>query len=576
MELIKHTPLNETWLKAAVIGSLWASVEIVAGSFLHNLQIPFSGTILTAFAIFLLSAFSVLWKERGIVWRAGVICALMKSISPSAVIIGPMVGIFTEAILFEMMLFLLGRTIPGYLMGGAIAALSAIIHKFLALLILYGFDFVRILDALYHYAVRQLNMPTIQPIVLLWMLTGLYLLIGVVASATGIAAGSGFKKNGASEGTPHPVKIRNENQLFGMSEKQNYSVPLILVHILVITIVLLLFNQNYTLYGGFLAGIYLAFCVYRYPNSLRRLKKVSVWFQFILIVVTAILIWDVFNSQVTGYGNGWLIGLKMIFRAILLIIGFAAISVELKNPLVKAVLYKKGLSSLYQSLSLTFGVLPDLVESLASSRRNLLNPVSLSNHLLLTAQNLIQIFQDEQRALPVIFILTGEVETGKTTVARKLIDALSFKGFQVKGFLSEAVYTGEIRSGFKLVNIGNGESVLSCQTDPKMGWSKTGRYYFNPEVFTFGDRVLDPEGLKDAQLIVIDELGPLEMNNMGWSPAVGKLCASILTPQLWIIRKSLVHKLARKWSVGDIYIFDVGTDSISDMEEAIRLRLNNN
>jgi hypothetical protein len=91
MEFVRHNRLNPIWLKAAVIGSLWASVEIVAGSFLHNLQVPFSGTILTAFAILLLSAFSRLWKESGIIWRAGIICALMKSISPSAVIIGPMV-----------------------------------------------------------------------------------------------------------------------------------------------------------------------------------------------------------------------------------------------------------------------------------------------------------------------------------------------------------------------------------------------------------------------------------------------------------------------------------------------------
>lgn len=35
MELIASKPLNEIWLKASVLGSIWASIEILLGSFLH-------------------------------------------------------------------------------------------------------------------------------------------------------------------------------------------------------------------------------------------------------------------------------------------------------------------------------------------------------------------------------------------------------------------------------------------------------------------------------------------------------------------------------------------------------------
>ena len=33
--------LHSKWQKAAVIGSLWGSIEIILGSFLHNVNIPF-------------------------------------------------------------------------------------------------------------------------------------------------------------------------------------------------------------------------------------------------------------------------------------------------------------------------------------------------------------------------------------------------------------------------------------------------------------------------------------------------------------------------------------------------------
>ena len=45
----------------------------------------------------------------------------MKTMSPSAVIFGPMIAIFTEAFLLEFSVRLLGRTIAGYLIGAMLA-----------------------------------------------------------------------------------------------------------------------------------------------------------------------------------------------------------------------------------------------------------------------------------------------------------------------------------------------------------------------------------------------------------------------------------------------------------------------
>ncbi len=49
--------VNDKWIKASVLAGLWAGIEIIAGSFLHNLRIPFSGTILTLISIILVIGF---------------------------------------------------------------------------------------------------------------------------------------------------------------------------------------------------------------------------------------------------------------------------------------------------------------------------------------------------------------------------------------------------------------------------------------------------------------------------------------------------------------------------------------
>ena len=101
---------RDIWLRAAVLGSLWGASEIVLGTFLHNLRIPFSSNLLTAIGIILMIAGHPLWPQRGLIWRAGIICAALKTLSPIHAIFGPMIAISAQAVLMQGAIFLGGRT----------------------------------------------------------------------------------------------------------------------------------------------------------------------------------------------------------------------------------------------------------------------------------------------------------------------------------------------------------------------------------------------------------------------------------------------------------------------------------
>ena len=132
------------WRKAAVLGSIWAASEIVLGSFLHNARLPFSGEFLTAVGIAIMAAGRRLWPERGLLWRAGLVCAAMKSVSPSAVILGPMLAISAEGFLAEAGLRLLGANLAGYLLAGGLAMCGTLGYKLIRLFMLYGPDTVAV------------------------------------------------------------------------------------------------------------------------------------------------------------------------------------------------------------------------------------------------------------------------------------------------------------------------------------------------------------------------------------------------------------------------------------------------
>ena len=567
MEIKTHKPLQSLWLKAAVVGSLWASVEIIFGSFFHNLNIPLSGTILSFIGVYLLVSFFQVWKEKGLIWRAGLICALMKSISPSAIIMGPMIGIFTEALLLEFFIFLFGKNLLGYMAGGAFAVFSTIIHKLVSLLITFGFDFISILAALYHFCTKQLHIETIKPRYLIFIIAGIYMVAGMVAAILGYRTGKKYLRT-----QPYPVDHKDltlqwNTSIFSPALKHDFSVFFLFLNVSAVVLCLVLVNYDYILLSIILSVFYIGFCFYRYKSSLKRLKKVSLWIQFFFITLVAAFLWTGISENDFFSMTGLIIGLKMNFRAILIIIGFLAISVELKNPVIKSILYRRGFASLYQSLGLAFSALPGIISSLPKPGKDKNKWSFPISDLFTKAEILFLQFEKEHKTRPEVIIITGDIQQGKTTFTRKITEILKDKGKSIDGFLAIAVHENGKRIGFDLHNLRSGLQSELCRTTPHQGWLKQGIFYFDPEGIKIGKEILVSVNPESSELVVIDEIGPMELNDQGWGISIEKLCRSAVPSHLWVVRRNLVDLISRKWNVGTIYIFDVGKDTT---EEAAR------
>src|SRR4030042_2997302 len=198
--------LSEKWIKASITGTIWAASEIVLGSFLHNLRVPFSGNILTAIGLIILISISYIWTEKGLFWRAGLICALMKTMSPSVVIFGPMIAIFSEAILLEFSVLLLGRTLAGYLIGAMLAMSWNLFQKIANYIIYYGANIIEVYNNLLKLAQKQLNIQTDivwLPIIILLIIFALF---GLFAGVIGIITGRKMLKQPISDFTGIPNK----------------------------------------------------------------------------------------------------------------------------------------------------------------------------------------------------------------------------------------------------------------------------------------------------------------------------------------------------------------------------------
>ncbi|OJX47130.1 MAG: hypothetical protein BGO78_16765 [Chloroflexi bacterium 44-23] len=123
----------------AVFGALWGLVEISLGSVLKTIHFPLSGVVLSVIGLIIALVGRVFVPRRGSTLFIGVIATLLKLFSLGGVIIGPMVGILTEAIMAEIVLSIPGKQRRAvFIMAGALGVAWVLLQPFVTGPLLFG------------------------------------------------------------------------------------------------------------------------------------------------------------------------------------------------------------------------------------------------------------------------------------------------------------------------------------------------------------------------------------------------------------------------------------------------------
>lgn len=123
----------------AVFGTLWGLSEISLGSMLKSLNIPFSGAVLSAIGLVIALVGRTFVPKKGSTLFVGVIAMLLKLFSLGGVVIGPMVAIFSEALVAEIVLSLAGSPRRlSFVLAGALGVAWALVQPFVTGPLLFG------------------------------------------------------------------------------------------------------------------------------------------------------------------------------------------------------------------------------------------------------------------------------------------------------------------------------------------------------------------------------------------------------------------------------------------------------
>ncbi len=542
----KNFELDARWIKASVAGSMWAASEIVIGSFLHNLRVPFSGSILTAIGIILLISISYKWNERGLFWRAGLICAIMKTLSPSAVIFGPMIAILSEALLMEFSVRILGRTPAGYITGAVLAMSWSLVQRVLTLIVFYGTSIIDVYTELADMAQKQTGIQADMVWLPLLILLFADFLLGVITAITGLRLGRRI----ASEADVNITLNQNDkikNRFNDPHQKTRYSIVWLVVNLILFLASMLVLNYSTWIIWLILIPVTISIWITRYKRAMRQLMNPKFWVFFILITLLTSF---VFTKAGEGEGilrEGLTEGLRMNFRAAVIIIGVSALGTELYNPLIRNFFNSTSFRNIPIALELATESLPLFIASIPGLKTIIKTPVPALSGVVHHASHRLNELQQKNRTNMKVFIITGARGEGKTTFAGKLAEHLMAEDIEVRGILTERITKNGKTSGYDILDIKSKEKekFLRITNDKKL--DKIGRYSIFDEGMEKGKEALLPGRFKGV--MVMDEIGRLELENKGWAGCLSTLLDVAMARLVITVRESFADDVIKKWNL---------------------------
>ena len=153
----------------------------------------------------------------------------------------------------------------------------------------------------------------------------------------------------------------------------------------------------------------------------------------------------------------------------------------------------------------------------------------------------------------IIYIYSDEIRVGKTT--RLTEWCLKRKG--VTGILSPVI---DDKRHFVDIESGERRLMEAGQNDSSV--QEIGRFVFSTEAFNWADNKLKEAAMQQPDLIVVDEVGPLELMNMGFSNTINSLLNNERNNILIVVRSGKLEEVLAHFNLNRFTV-----KVISDLEK---------
>lgn len=154
-----------------------------------------------------------------------------------------------------------------------------------------------------------------------------------------------------------------------------------------------------------------------------------------------------------------------------------------------------------------------------------------------------------------IFILSGPVHGGKTTLLENSLAGWASRGLAFGGFLSVAVLDGQGRTEYDLLDLKEGRRLPFLRRTGEPEAERTGPFFFVGRTLELARAIILRAG--PGELLIVDEVGPLELQGSGLWPALREVIFRPDVKTVLVVREEILEKFVASLGAAVPLIFDV-------------------
>jgi nucleoside-triphosphatase THEP1 len=458
--------------------SLWVLCEAMLGGIIHGLKIPVSGLIVGSCAVVCICLIAYYAPVKGAIIKATVIVAVFKMMLSPQAPPPAYIAVFFQGLMGELLFWKKKFFQLSCLLLGVIALLESGLQRIIVLTIVYGNDLWKAINDFMNGITKQKVTTNYSFLigssyVLLHFITGL--LAGWWAS---VLPGRIIKWSREDE---NKVVIRNDP----------------------------------------------AAIIPARSKKRRQLKMgmLIVWFALIVLYIQSYF--RIGTPLLPSH-----ISLKILLRSLIIILSWYFIIGPLLKQLLHYWLQKKETAA-QQDIQQVLQLLPATQQLVAqcwritNGKKGLKRMAACSKLILVNALN--------SNVPKQIFILTGPVQTGKTT---SLIH-WSEKGNDIYGILTPVINGKRV-----FMNANSREQFPMEATEGETEILSIGKFIFCNESFNKAEQIIH-DSINKKEWLIIDEIGPLELKGEGFYNVLKEILQHQPGEQkiLLVVRSGLIEKV---------------------------------
>lgn len=158
-----------------------------------------------------------------------------------------------------------------------------------------------------------------------------------------------------------------------------------------------------------------------------------------------------------------------------------------------------------------------------------------------------------------VLLLTGQIGSGKSTVAARVVALAEARGLRCDGLLCPARVDAEGRKvGIDGLRLGTGERRHLADRDLSRPGVRCGIWRFEPGALEWSLEAVMSAVRQWPDVLVVDEIGPMELlENRGLAPVIPELRAGAVPLAIVLVRRGFLAALMERLAGCEVRVYEV-------------------